>query len=72
MSSYLAHRVKTVSAESLQKASEEITKTISEAGESFTNSLMGKAFKPLVSSLLRYIKITNQRLTKLEGNANGQ
>lgn len=72
MSSYLVHKVKTVSAESLQKASAEITKTISEAGESFTNSLMGKSFKPLVSALLRYIKITNQRLTKLEGNANGQ
>ncbi len=52
----------------LKTAAEETTETLAKAGEEFSNSLMGKAFKPLVSALIRYIKITNQRLAKLEGH----
>lgn len=60
-----------MSVEALQKAAEENTQTISDAGESFSNSLMGKAFKPLIQALIRYINITNKRLNTLEGKQNG-
>ncbi|MGF1861103.1 hypothetical protein [Photobacterium profundum] len=60
-----------MSVEALQKAAEENTQTISDAGESFSNSLMGKTFKPLIQALIRYIKITNKRLNTLEGKRNG-
>lgn len=56
----------------LQSAASETTKEIVNTAESFTNSLMGKAFKPLVNSLIRYIKITNQRISQLEGELNGK
>ena len=50
----------------LQKAAKETATQIIASGEAFTNSLMGKGLKPLVSALIKYIKITNLRLTKLE------
>ena len=57
---------------SLQQVAEQETKTLVKAGEEFSNSLMGKAFKPLVNALIKYIKVTNRRLDELEGGANGK
>ena len=55
----------------LQQAANETTTELVSSAQTFTNSLMGKGFKPLVSALIRYIKITNARLTKIEGESNG-
>lgn len=55
----------------LQQAANETTAELASNAQTFTNTLMGKSFKPLVSALIRYIKITNTRLTKLEGGSNG-
>ncbi len=55
----------------LQQAANETTTELVSNAQTFTNSLMGKGFKPLVNALIRYIKITNARLTKLEGKPNG-
>lgn len=51
----------------LQKAANETATQIIASGEAFTNSLMGKGLKPLVSALIKYIKLTNIRLSQLEG-----
>ena len=56
----------------LQQAAKTTTTELVSAAQAFTNTLMGKSFKPLVSALIRYIKITNARLTKLEGGSNGR
>lgn len=56
----------------LQRAASETTTELVSSAEAFTSSLMGKAFKPLVNTLIRYIKITNQRIAQLEGNVNGK
>ena len=50
----------------LQQAAKTTTTELVSAAQAFTNSLMGKGFRPLVSALIRYIKITNARLSKLE------
>ncbi|MCJ8350740.1 hypothetical protein [Moritella sp.] len=55
----------------LQQAANATTTELVSSAQTFTNSLMGKGFKPLVSALIRYIKITNARLTKIEGESNG-
>ena len=55
----------------LQQAANEITAELASNAQTFTNSLMGKGFKPLVNALIRYIKISNARLTKLEGKPDG-
>ena len=55
----------------LQQAANATTTELVSSAQTFTNSLMGKGFKPLVNALIRYIKITNARLTKLEGESNG-
>lgn len=55
----------------LQQAANETTTELASSAQTFTNSLMGKGFKPLVNALIRYIKITNARLTKVEGESNG-
>ena len=55
----------------LQQAANETTTELASNAQTFTNSLMGKGFKPLVNALIRYIKITNARLTKVEGESNG-
>ena len=56
-----------MSNKALQQAATETTTELVSNAQTFTNSLMGKGFKPLVSTLVRYIKITNARLSKLEG-----
>jgi len=55
----------------LQQAANATTTELVSSAQTFTNSLMGKGFKPLVNALIRYIKITNARITKLEGESNG-
>lgn len=55
----------------LQQAANATTTELVSSAQTFTNSLMGKGFKPLVNALIRYIKISNARLTKLEGESNG-
>jgi len=50
----------------LQQAANATTAELVSSAQTFTNSLMGKGFKPLVSALVRYIQITNARLSKLE------
>lgn len=57
--------------ERLQQAANETTTELVSSAQTFTNSLMGKGFKPLINALIRYIKITNARLTKIEGESNG-
>ncbi|MCJ8348044.1 hypothetical protein [Moritella sp.] len=60
-----------MSTKRLRQAADETTTELVSSAQTFTNSLMGKGFKPLVSALIRYIKITNARLTKIEGESNG-
>ena len=55
----------------LQQEANATTIELASTAQAFTNTLMGKSFKPLVSALIRYIKITNARLTKLEGGCDG-
>lgn len=55
----------------LRTAAENTTETLTNSAEIFTSTLMGKSFKPLVNALIRYIKITNARLNKIEGKSNG-
>jgi len=55
----------------LQQAANAETTALASTAQAFTNTLMGKSFKPLVSALIRYIKITNARITKLEGGNDG-
>ncbi len=50
----------------LKQAAEETAETLTQAGEEFSKSLMGKAFKPLILALIQYVKVNNQRLAQLE------
>lgn len=56
----------------LQNAANQTAKELTASGEAFTNSMMGKGLKPLISAIIRYIRITNMRLTNLEGGADGK
>lgn len=56
----------------LQKAANATANELETSGAVFTNSMMGKSLKPLISAIIRYIKITNMRLTNLEGENDGR
>lgn len=58
--------------EQLQAAANATATELTTSGEVFTKSMMGKSLKPLISAIIRYIKITNMRLTNLEGGADGK
>lgn len=55
----------------LKSEVESVSQKIHKEAEGFTKSLVGKAFKPLVSLLLYYIRLNNQRWEKLEAKQNG-
>ena len=56
----------------LQRAANETTTELVSRAETFTSSLVGRAFKPLVNTLIRYVNITNQRIAQVEGDLNGK
>ena len=56
----------------LERVARETALELEKASHEFTSSLMGRGLKPLISAIIRYIKITNKRLTNLEGGADGK